>query len=82
MGLFDSISEKAKALASSSSDSLTEFIGSVKNSESIKNEVLVEESLSEPSDSEVQNAINLAEEYDKLQEQVFQYLAENSEKLK
>ena len=81
MGLFDSISEKAKALASSSADSLTEFIDSVKNTEQTKSDI-TEEVLSESCDTEIQNAKDLAGEYDKLQEQVLQYLAENSEKLK
>ena len=82
MGLFDSISEKAKALASSSAESITGFIVSVKNTESTNEDVSVEETLSAPCDSEVQNATKLVEEYDKLQEQVLKYLAENSEKLK
>lgn len=82
MGLFDSILEDAKTFASSSTESITGFIDSIKNTESTNEDVSVEETLSTPCDSEVQNATKLVKEYDKLQEQVLQYLAENNEKLK
>lgn len=82
MGLFDSILEDAKTFASSSAESITGFIDSIKNTESTNKDVSVEETLSAPCDSEVQNATKLVKEYDKLQEQVLQYLAENNEKLK
>lgn len=82
MSLFQSLSEKAKNLASESVESVTSSIDTIKKGIVTKEENTQEEILSEPSDANSQAETNCSTKFDKLQEQVVQYLTDNSEKLK
>ena len=82
MSLFQSLSEKAKNLASESVESVTSSIDTIKKGIVTKEENTQEDILSESSDANSQAETNWSTKFDKLQEQVVQYLTDNSEKLK
>lgn len=82
MSLFQSLSEKAKNLASESVESVTSSIDTIKKGIVIKEENTQEDILSESSDANSQAETNWTTKFDKLQEQVVLYLTDNSEKLK
>lgn len=82
MSFFQSLSEKAKNLASESVESVTSSINTIKKGIVTKEENTQEEILSESSDANSQTESDWTTKFDKLQEQVVQYLTDNSEKLK
>ena len=82
MSFFQSLSEKAKNLASESVDSITSTIDAMKNTMATKEEIIQEEILFEQCDVNSQTKTDWTTKFDQLQEQVVQYLTDNSEKLK
>ncbi len=82
MSFFQSLSEKAKNLASESVESVTSSIDTIKKGIVTKEENTQEEILPELSEANSQAETNWSTKFDKLQEQVVQYLTDNSEKLK
>ena len=82
MSFFQSLSEKAKNLASESVESVTSTIDAMKNTMATKEEIIQEEILFEQCDVNSQTKTDWTTKFDQLQEQVVQYLTDNSEKLK
>lgn len=82
MSFFQSLSEKAKNLASESVDSITSTIDAMKNTMATKEEIIQKEILFEQCDVNSQTKTDWTTKFDQLQEQVVQYLTDNSEKLK
>ena len=82
MSFFQSLSEKAKNLASESVESVTSTIDAMKNTMATKEEIIQEEILFEQCDINSQTKTDWTTKFDQLQEQVVQYLTDNSEKLK
>ncbi len=82
MSFFQSLSEKVKDLASESVESVTSSIDTIKKGITTKEEIIQEEILFEQCDVNSQTKTEWTTKFDQLQEQVVQYLTDNSEKLK